>query len=85
MIDNRIYLAGIFLRDNLLIFTHRDIQDILIISKVLTHVIYIRIGASVDNIRHYGRVCWSETIQTSRLISLSKHYSSISRYSISLL
>ena len=37
--------------DNLLIFNHRDIQDILIISKVLTRVIYIRIGAGVDNIR----------------------------------
>ena len=46
MIDNRIYLASIFLRDNLLIFNHRDIQDILIISKVLTRVIYIRIGAA---------------------------------------
>ena len=53
MIDNRIYLASIFLRDNLLIFNHRDIQDILIISKLLTRVIYIRIGAGVDNIRHY--------------------------------
>ena len=53
MIDNRIYLASIFLRDNLLIFNHQHIQDILIISKVLTHVIYIHIGAGVDNIRHY--------------------------------